>query len=226
MGGVDYKYNYHKENGRWDTEMGYGLVDAYAALSSIGPLTSGGQISLYSNTPVNAGSVPGPINGDFPTGGSGTYVYSWEVSTDLVSWTVISGATGSSYHYQYPIGQTTHFRRKVTSGGQTAYSNVVTIVVNGATLYGGVIEYGGSGGDYYYLYNKTAPTGGGGASHTYQWQYSTNQSSWSGLFDSNSVSYSYQASPYDNQTLYFRRKVTAGGQTAYSNIVQVAIGGY
>ena len=65
-----------------------------------------------------------------PTGGTGTYTYQWQSSTDNSSWTDISGATLSDY-LPSTLTSNTYYRRTVTSGTDTpVYSNPVLITVS------------------------------------------------------------------------------------------------
>lgn len=63
-----------------------------------------------------------------PTGGSGTYTYQWQSSTDSINFNVIAGATASTYNPPV-VNQTTYYRRITISGGCRAYSNVVTVLI-------------------------------------------------------------------------------------------------
>lgn len=49
----------------------------------------------------------------------------WEKSTDLVTWTEISGATSNNYATTTGVGKT-YYQARVTSCGMTTYSNVVS----------------------------------------------------------------------------------------------------
>jgi len=65
----------------------------------------------------------------------------------------------------------------------------------------------------------SAATGGNGT-YSYQWQYSTDNSSWTSISGANGVGYS----PGNlTSTTYFRRIVTSAGQTAYSNTAIVYV---
>ncbi len=93
------------------------------------PPLSGGTIQC-SITNVAPGTSPGTIsNASSPSGGTGNYTYQWQQSTnDGSSWTNIAGAATPSFTCP-PLTFTTSFRRAVTSGTETVYSNVITIVV-------------------------------------------------------------------------------------------------
>ena len=64
-----------------------------------------------------------------PAGGlGGTYTYQWQSSTDGVNFTSITGATSVAFDSP-AITQTTYFRRSVKSGGCSAISNVLSVLV-------------------------------------------------------------------------------------------------
>jgi PKD-like domain len=83
---------------------------------------SANQIFCTSGNPSILNSVTSP------SGGTGTYSYKWQSSTDNISFSTISGATSSTYDPP-SITQTTYYRRAVISGGCSAYSNVITATI-------------------------------------------------------------------------------------------------
>jgi len=66
-----------------------------------------------------------------PTGGTGSYGYQWQSSTDNVNFTNIAGATSSTYDAP-AISVTTYYRRITTSGGCQAITNTITVTVSAA----------------------------------------------------------------------------------------------
>lgn len=96
------------------------------SVSPIATLT-GGTISIGS-TSVSSGSSPGAFtNSTYPSGGTGSYAYQWQQSTDNANWSNISGQTSATYSVP-ALYTNTYFRRMVTSG-TTAYSNTVQVSV-------------------------------------------------------------------------------------------------
>ena len=87
---------------------------------------NGGTIS--GTTSVSSGTSPGAFsNLASASGGTGSYGYQWQQSTDNANWLNISGQT--SIVYAVPaLYSTTYFRRMVTSG-TVAYSNTVQVTV-------------------------------------------------------------------------------------------------
>jgi gliding motility-associated-like protein len=84
---------------------------------------------------VCVGTTPAPLTS--PTsagGGTGTYDYQWESSTDNVTWTPVASATTATYA-PGALTVTTYYRRKAQSGTCPAvYSNVVTISMQPALV--------------------------------------------------------------------------------------------
>ncbi len=68
-----------------------------------------------------------------PTGGSGTFTYQWQSSTDNVNFTSISLANAAVYDAP-TITQTTYYRRVVITGGCSAYSNTITVYIGVPTV--------------------------------------------------------------------------------------------
>ncbi|MFT3995522.1 MAG: T9SS type A sorting domain-containing protein, partial [Dysgonomonas sp.] len=65
---------------------------------------------LSGNPYVCSGSVPQTIKSTATTGGTGTFTYQWQSSSDNVTWTNIAGATAADYTPTV-ISQDTYFRR-------------------------------------------------------------------------------------------------------------------
>ncbi|ATL48410.1 hypothetical protein COR50_15260 [Chitinophaga caeni] len=86
--------------------------------------------SIGSNQNICEGDAVAEITGTVPSGGDGTYTYTWEMSTTGASgpFTPIASANGQNYD-PGTITQNTWFRRTVTSGECTSTSNVVAITI-------------------------------------------------------------------------------------------------
>ncbi|MCJ7821007.1 MAG: immunoglobulin domain-containing protein, partial [Bacteroidales bacterium] len=66
-----------------------------------------------------------------PSGGPGSRLIQWELSTDGTNWSIIPGASMESYDPPAGLTLTTQYRRRVTSGScSPVYSNPVTVTVN------------------------------------------------------------------------------------------------
>lgn len=88
--------------------------------------------NIGSNSAICINTDAPLITGAVPAGGNNVFSYQWQVSTDGINWSDISGATGADYDPGV-LTQTTRYRRNVTtalcSGPQANASNVVIITV-------------------------------------------------------------------------------------------------
>ncbi len=182
---------------------------------------SGGTISIGTSS-VSPGSSPGTFTSSAAaSGGTGSYSYQWQQSADNSTWTTISGQTAANYTVP-GLTTTTYYRRMVTSGSYTAYSNTVTITVT-ATLSGGTISIGTSSvspGSSPGTFTSSAAASGGTGSYSYQWQQSADNSTWTNISGQTAATYTV---PALTTTTYYRRMVTSGSYTAYSNTVTITI---
>jgi hypothetical protein len=150
------------------------------------------------------------IIGSTPTGGSGSYTYQWQSSTDNTTFGDISGETGKDFNPP-SVSATTYYRRLVTSGGCSPNeSSSVTITITPSTLANNTLTapatttFCGSG-DAASITGST-PTGGSG-SYTYQWQSSTDNTSFGDISGETSKDFN---PPSVSATTYYRRLVTSG----------------
>ncbi|WP_026462772.1 gliding motility-associated C-terminal domain-containing protein [Adhaeribacter aquaticus] len=98
---------------------------------TINPLVSENTIEGEQSICIN--NQPGVLTGSKPTGGDGTYNFIWESSTVSATggfMTAAGDVTGQN-HQPGALKQTTWFRRKVTSGGNVSYSQVIKVTVAG-----------------------------------------------------------------------------------------------
>ena len=98
-------------------------------LTVIGGITNN---IISANQSVCVGIQPAGITGQLASGGNGTSVYQWQMSTDSINWTNINGETG--LNYAPPIlTQNTFYRRVAStvlcSGPQANYSLPVKITI-------------------------------------------------------------------------------------------------
>ncbi len=139
-----------------------------------GSITQGSQTISYGATPTLS-EISNP-----PTGGSGTYTYQWQSSTDHANWTSVPLGTGTSsgtgLTYTIPSGLTvtTYYRLVTTSNNVKAYSGYATVTVypqiTPGTIAAQAINYStapsfsvqASGGNNSYSYQlMTCPTSTG-----------------------------------------------------------------
>ena len=184
-------------------------------------ITVNPDIASASNTIIaqDAYAPNTTISGTTPTGGSGTYSYTWDYSTNNgTTFIPIPSQTGINFS-NIPIPTTTTlYRRNVSSGSCNASSATVSIypplanisISNGQNICVGATVNALS----------IAPTGGNG-SYTYQWQKSGSiNGSYIDIVGATSSSYTPSASA---GTWYYKVKVTSGTCTQESNIATLSI---
>jgi RHS repeat-associated protein len=180
------------------------------------PYFNPGTITTTNVDSIGWNTVPAQITGTYPTGGiDSIYHYQWEYSLNSSTWAEIAtGAQGQNY--QPPaLAQTTYYRRRVTNGATTRYTNSVEIKVKIILFNPGIIA------PYTLVVNSgtsvavtgTAATGGTVASYTYQWQQSSDETNWKNISGATSQNYSPGAL---TKTTYYRRLATNGAQSAFS----------
>jgi hypothetical protein len=149
-------------------------------------------------------------NVTYPTGGTGTLQYQWQVSTNATTWTDIAGATLESYDPS-TISITTYYHRLERRSSCTVYSgtsNMITKTVN--PLPSASITAGGpiifcSPGSVLLTANSVAGT-------TYQWK--KNNTSIAG-----ETNQTYTATTTGSYTVV--KTITATGCSATSNAISV-----
>ena len=107
--------------------------------------------------------------------GSGSYAYLWERSANGSTWTVISGATASTYAADISSDGTTYYRVTVSeNGGVTGCSHVTSDAVQ--VIVHDAISAGTITGSFTRCYAQSATTtltanpSGGSGDYEYQWQ--------------------------------------------------------
>jgi hypothetical protein len=193
---------------------------ASVAVTVYGTLTAGSvgtaQSICYNTTPATITQLTAP------SGGTGTYSYQWQSSTDNSTWTNISGATSSTYA-PGALTSSTYYRRNVTSGPCSTVSSASVMKTVYANLAAGSIS-----SSQFIWYNttpspltqQTAPAGGNGT-YTYQWQSSTDNSTWANISGATNSTYSPAAL---TANIYYRRSVTSGScGTVYSDGLSIEI---
>jgi gliding motility-associated-like protein len=199
-----------------------GPVYSPAVAITILPALAAGSIN--GDQTVCANSTPAPLTSAAPaTGGTGTFTYQWESSTDNVTWAPIGGATGANYT-PGSLTATTYYRRQVTSGAcTTTPSNVVTVTVSPAVAAGSVAASQTicAGATPSPLTSTTLATGGTGTI-SYQWESSLDNSTWTAIPGANEATYAPGAL---TATTYFRRRASAGTACApaVSNVVIITV---
>lgn len=97
------------------------------------PLFPGSIDSLSKNQILSIDSIPSSIYCQPAAGGScsPSFIYQWQQSADMVSWTDIGGAEQQNFSFSSSLPQTAFFRRKVTEAisGTIQYSDIATVNV-------------------------------------------------------------------------------------------------
>jgi hypothetical protein len=189
------------------TSGSYGTVITNTILITVNANLTSGSIGTAQSICYNA--TPSPLTQlTAPRGGTGTYTYEWQRSTNNSTWTSISGATSETYSPTV-LTSNTYYRRNVTSGSCGTVSSSSVLITVYAQLTPGTI---GSRQTICYntapaaLTQLTAPTGGTGTL-TYQWQSSSNNAIWVNITGATSTTY---APPALTSNTYYRRNVTRG----------------
>ncbi len=189
-----------------------------------------GSNQIICSNPGNPASFTNVVS---PNGGSGTWTYDWEWSTNS-SFSPTNSLGKDSLVCTPPGGLsvTTYYRRKATRGScGTVYSdNYITVTVNTPPTSGGTIAPATQSvcsGTLPSAFTSTVDASGG-TSPSYVWLYSTNSSNplsgtWNTIASSNSNTLTYSA-PITVQTYFVRSYFNSCG-TVYSNVATVNVYG-
>jgi len=206
-----------------ETNSGNTALYPVATVIVYPPLVSG-TISPSSQTANFDQSPASPFTVSGTSGGNGTYSYAWQsCATSNGTYTPISGATSSSYT---PSGSTTPIWYEVvqSSNGVPVTSAAVELTFNPQVFPGTitppylVINSGTSPGT---LTGNAATGGNCSGSYTYQWQNSTNGTTWTNISGTNSLSYTPGTL---TSTTWYRREAICGTDTERSNSAQIVVG--
>ncbi len=176
----------------------------------------------YANPAVCYGQTI-TVTGQQPTGGTGSFVYSWESSADNITWTAVSGQ--SNANFSFTGTQSIYVRRIVNSGPCSSSSQPVFITVQQPISNNTVAS------DQEVCYNNapkllTGSTPAGADSrYLYQWQSSTdNGATWTNIQGASTVDYQVNNLTV---TTVFRRVVTSalctGPQQSISNVINIMV---
>ncbi|HQH24765.1 MAG TPA: PKD domain-containing protein [Bacteroidales bacterium] len=163
--------------------------------------------SIGSDRVICEGSSPAAFT-SVPAGGDGAKTYQWQFSTDSINYTdVLAGGTGAAYSAG-PLTQDTWFRRLSTAtiGSVSCTKITDTIKVTVINFDPGTVSPDQTicEGDIPAEIISPAATGDG--TFAYQWQSSTNGTSFSSINGATDVNYAPGALMVDT---WFRRQVTA-----------------
>lgn len=166
-----------------------------------------GDNTISTNTVVCSGQQV-LVDGSVPTGGDGTYTYTWEMQENNGAWIVISNATGEDLTTTLTNTLTTstivHFRRNVSSGECTSTSNKFPVTVQPPIANNTVAaDQPICSGSAPAVLTGSMPTGGDGQ-FLYQWQSSQDGTIWTNI--PGALAQNYQP-PILTQTTFYRRTV-------------------
>ncbi|TAF72433.1 MAG: LamG domain-containing protein [Bacteroidetes bacterium] len=188
----------------------YGLA---LNLSASTGLTNGGTIGTSQSICLNS-SISGITNVANPANGGCTNYFRWESSTSP-TFASINSLTGLSISNALSgtvlgiITQTTFVRRVAISacGGASFFSNVVTITANPILTSGTISTVAGvcAGNIPSTITSLSLPTGGT-SSFTYQWEISTNNTTFAGIPSATNINYTPTATI--SVPTFYRRRVT------------------
>jgi hypothetical protein len=152
--------------------------------------------------------------GSTPLGGTGSYNYQWFSSTDNSGWAAISGATAINFNPGV-LSFSTYFYRNIISGPCSSNATSILITVNshiGNNIIGNAQTI--CSGSSFSNLTGTIASGGNGL-YSFQWQSSSDQSSWANIIGS--TSNGLTGMNLTNST-YFRRIVSSGPCAASTSI--------
>ena len=192
-------------------------VTSNTATVNVYPQLLAGTVSPSSIT-INYNTSPGALTGTTATGGTGTYTYQWQSSTDNSSWTNVNGVTTQNYT-PGNLTSNIYYRRGVTSNSVTVYtaSTAVTVypqITTSISPASTTINYNTDAG------TLTNTRGGGNGTYTYQWQSSANNSTWTNINGATAQSYSPGVL---TDTMYYRVITTSNGASVTSNTATVNV---
>ncbi|MCC9135779.1 gliding motility-associated C-terminal domain-containing protein [Pontibacter silvestris] len=178
---------------------------------------------------ICAGDAPGTLEGSTPTGGTGSADnYTWLVSTTgpTEGFTPASGVNSNINYTPDRINATTWFRRVVSTVGSCSpdTSDAISIEVVPRVENNTISEAQEiCANEVPAMLTGTRPTGGDGTDYEYVWEVST-ESATTGFVTAPGTSNTENYSPdVLTQDSWFRRRVTSGGCSVVSNVIQISV---
>ncbi len=170
--------------------------------------------TITASQSICSGNTPTPLTGSTPTGGTGSFTYSWLASTTSANtgFAVASGTSSGINYSPSALTQSTWYRRLVLSGSLVDSSAAIkitanTVITNDSITSGSQIICNGS---IPTTLTGSTPAGGDGASYSYKWLRSTTSAltgyTSAGLNDS-AINYTSTAI---SANTWFRRRVISG----------------
>jgi RHS repeat-associated protein len=189
-----------------------------------------GEITPAATPYIPYNTSPGKIYEITPAQGGMTcnlvYTYQWQLSTDNINFSDISGETGIEYT-PGNLTVTSYFRRKLVCGSLIAYSNVVTIHVTSQLFVGSLlpttsaINFNEAPGA---AITGSLPSGGScGGVYIYSWQKSPDGVNWTDIPGASGPTFANYTTGALTEQTYFRRKVSCAIQSLYTPSVLVNV---
>ncbi len=195
----------------------FGSITSNSILVKVNPKLIAGIIGRNQTLCYNA--KPAVLSQvSLPAGGTGTYIYQWQQSSDGNIWTDISGAKQVSY--SPPLLNANTWYRLNVSSNYTVSSNAVLItiiprLIPGTIGYDQTVCYGSEPDPLTTISN----TSGGTGEYIYQWQNSTNNRNWTDISGAVFAAFSPPSLTTDT---WFRLNVTSVC-SATSNPVKISV---
>lgn len=169
--------------------------------------------TIGSDQLICSGIIPDTFTVSTPSGGIGTYIYQWEISSTsaLAGFASISGANSMEYSIPTALAGNRWYRRKINSGAcLNDYSNVLSIAIN-PVIGNNTISTSQTicSTNPAATLNGSVPVGGGGAgTYGFQWESSTTSATidFTPISGANGQTYSPGLL---TETTWFRRVVTS-----------------
>jgi hypothetical protein len=174
----------------------------------------GSDQEICYNTQPNAFTSIEPASG-----GAGALSYSWQNSTDNSTFVNIPGEIGNTYTPP-SLTTTTYYRRGATNNCGTVYSDAIKVTVL-QQIFPGTIDASQTilSGHAPATLTSTSPASGGTGALSYQWQKSTDGTTWSDISSATSTTYPPLVPTVPT---YYRQKVTDEKTCeAFSNTVKI-----
>lgn len=194
-------------------------VSGATTSNSVSVVVSATPAPTITKNPADASAFVGETKSASVTATGNSLSYQWQSSSNNSTWSNISGATSSSYTYPTSSTGTTYYRCVVTNtlNGYTATANSSAATITVVDVTPPTFTKSPVSATYYIGTSSTAlsVTATSNATITYQWQSSTNNSTWTNISGATSATYTPPTSSAG--TMYYRCVATAtGGSQAKS----------
>ena len=177
--------------------------------------------SISADQTICYNTTPDLLTGVAPTGGNTTYTFQWKSSTDGTTFENIDGATNLNYQ-PGTLTTTTYYQLVQSSSCGDETTNIVTITVYDDFVVGSISD------NQSICYNSTpdlligvAPSGGN-SPYAYQWQSSTDGTTFSDI--SGAMSLNYQPPTLTSDTYYqLVQSSTSGCGEETTNVIAITL---